>query len=94
MIGSEPMVPTWALVTDMNEFRLYWYDRGHQQNFLRFVIEPHDLFHGPGLLGTTEAARFDRFLPVLADTLLTAGGSSLLLQLIHRRRFRDREIED
>ncbi len=43
MIGSEPIVPTWGLVTDMNEFRLYWYDRGHQQS-VRFVIRPKDLF--------------------------------------------------
>jgi hypothetical protein len=96
MIGSEPMVPTWGLVTDMNEFRLYWYDCGHQQS-VRFVIQPRDLFQGAGLLANTEAARFDRFLFAKMfhrDTLLTTGGSSLLLQLIQQRRFRDREIED
>jgi len=61
MIGSEPMVPTWGLVSDMNEFRLFWYDRGHQQ-YIRFVIQPRDLFQGAGLLTKTEAARFDRFV--------------------------------
>jgi Eco57I restriction-modification methylase len=95
-IGSEPILPTWGLATDMNEFRLYWYDRGHQQ-FLRFVIEPRDLFQGSGLLDGADGARFDRFLfakLLHRDTLLTTGGSSLLLQLIRQRRFRDREIED
>lgn len=31
MFGTEPIQPTWAIITDMNEFRLYWADRGHQQ---------------------------------------------------------------
>ncbi|MGH7153053.1 MAG: hypothetical protein ACREF3_03915, partial [Acetobacteraceae bacterium] len=96
MIGSEPILPMWGLATDMNEFRLYWYDRGSQQ-FLRFVIVPHDLFQGEGLLANTEAARFDRFLFAKLfhrDTLLTTAGRSLLLQLIQQRRFRDRQIEN
>ncbi len=96
MIGSEPQVPTWALVTNMNEFRLYWYERGERQR-VRFVIMPGSLFDGPGLLATTDAARFDRFLfgkLFHRDTLLTPGGRSRLLTLIHDRRFRDREIED
>jgi hypothetical protein len=96
MIGSEPILPTWGLVTDMNEFRLYWYDRGHQQ-YLRFVIQPRDLFQGAGLLVDTEAARFDRFVFCKIfhrDTLLSHAGPSLLVQLIQQRRFRDREIEE
>lgn len=96
MIGSEPMVPTWAIVSDMNEFRLYWYDRGAQQH-VSFVIHPRTLFQGAGLLADTEAARFDRFLFAKLfhrDTLLTKGGRSLLLRLIQERRFRDREIEE
>ncbi len=96
MIGSEPQVPTWALVTNMNEFRLYWYDRGERQH-IGFVITPRSLFDGPGLLAATDAARFDRFLfgkLFHCDTLLTPGGRSRLLTLIYDRRFRDREIED
>ena len=27
MMGNEPVQPWWGLVTDMNEFRLYWWDR-------------------------------------------------------------------
>jgi hypothetical protein len=96
MIGSEPILPTWGIVTDMNEFRLYWYDRGHQQS-LRFTIQPRDLFQGPGLLASTEQARFDRFLfqkVFHRDTLLTPGGKCLLLNLIDQQRFRDRELQN
>lgn len=45
MFGNEPILPTWAVVTDMNEFRLYWYDRGHHQ-FVRFTLRPTTLFQG------------------------------------------------
>ena len=96
MIGSEPQVPTWALVTNMNEFRLYWYDRGSRQH-VGFVLHPRTLFDGPSLLANTEAARFDRFLFAKLfhrDTLLTPGGRSRLLTLIHDRRFHDRKIEN
>lgn len=27
MVGNEAVLPTWSIVTDMNEFRLYWFDR-------------------------------------------------------------------
>ena len=96
MIGSEPRVPTWAFVSDMNEFRLYWYDRGDRQH-VGFVIRPRTLFDGAGLLAESDAARFDRFLfgkLFHRDTLLTQGGASVLLSLIRDRRFRDRQIED
>jgi type I restriction-modification system DNA methylase subunit len=95
MTGSEPVIPTWGIVTDMNEFRLYWYEKGHQQ-FLRFVIEPKDLLQGEGLLRQTESARFERFLfekIFHRDTLLTKGGKSLLVSLIHQQRFNDRKLE-
>lgn len=95
MMGSEPILPTWAIVSDMNEFRLYWYDRGRQQH-VDFVIRPRTLFQGSGMLAGTEAARFDRFLFARLfhrDTLLARNGRSMLLGLIQERRFRDRRIE-
>ncbi len=95
-VGSEPILPTWALVTDMNEFRLYWYDRGHQQS-VRFVIEPRDLFQGDGLLKDSPAARYERFLfhkIFHRDTLLTRGGKCLLEALIQQQRFSDRKLEN
>ena len=45
----------------MNEFRLYWFDKSHNQ-FLRFTIRAIDLLKGTSLVANTEAARFDRFL--------------------------------
>jgi hypothetical protein len=96
MFGNEPILPTWGIVTDMNEFRLYWFDRGHHQ-FLQFTIRPTTLFQGPGLLVRSEAARFDRFLfKRLLDrnTLLSRGGRSLLAQLIATQWVRQRDLEN
>ena len=97
MIGSEPILPRWGVVTDMNEFRLYWYDRGRNQ-YLSFVVrQPQgDLFRTPSLLDGTEEARFSRYLfsrVFHRDALLTRGGKPALLTLIEQRRFRDRQIE-
>ena len=97
MIGSEPILPRWGIVTDMNEFRLYWYDRGRNQ-YMSFVVrQPQgDLFRTSSLLDDTEEARFGRFLfsrVFHRDMLLTRGGKPALLTLIEQRRFRDRRIE-
>lgn len=95
-VGSEPVLPTWAVVSNMNEFRLYWYDRG-ASGFVSFVVRPAGLFDGEGLLAATDTARFNRFLFARLfhrDTLLTPGGKSALLRLIGERRFRDRKIEE
>ena len=98
MFGHEPIVPTWAIITDMNEFRLYWADRGDRQS-LRFVITPRDLFQGTSLIADTEDARFDRFLfqrLFHRDALTVQGdsGRSRLLGLIEQQRFRQRELEN
>ncbi|HBN22614.1 MAG TPA: restriction endonuclease subunit M [Holosporales bacterium] len=96
LFGNEAILPTWGIVTDMNEFRLYWYDRAPQQ-FFRFVIRPVDLFQGEGLLADTEIARFDRFLfwrLFNSETLLTTGGRSKLEQLIAQQWVKEREIEN
>jgi hypothetical protein len=98
MFGHEPILPTWAIITDMNEFRLYWADRGERQS-LRFVISPRDLFQGPSLLGNDEDARFDRFLfkrLFHCETLTVQGASGRpqLLALIEQQRFRQRDLEN
>jgi hypothetical protein len=93
--GNEAILPTWAIVTDMNEFRLYWYDRAPQQ-YLSFVIRPTELFQGTALLGEGEAARYERFLfwkVFHRDTLLTPGGRPPLAQLIADQWVRERELE-
>lgn len=97
MMGSEPILPRWGIVTDMNEFRLYWYDRGRSQ-YLSFVVRQpqRDLFRAPSLLDNTEEARFERYIfsrVFHRDALLTRGGKPALLTLIERRRFRDQQIE-
>lgn len=96
MFGNESVLPTWGIVTDMNEFRLYWYDRAPQQ-YLRFVIQPRDLFQGEGLLAQGEDARFERFLFCKLfhrDTLLTTGGRPHLAQLIAQQWVQQRELEN
>ena len=98
MFGNEPILPMWAIVTDMNEFRLYWADRGERQH-IAFTIRPSDLFQGPSLLGDDEDIRFDRFLFVKlfhSDTLVVKGtsGRPELYALIQRQRFQQHELQN
>lgn len=98
MFGYEAIIPTWALVTDMNEFRLYWADRGERQ-FISFALERQDLLQRATLLDETEEGRFDRFLFYRIfhrDTLIVQGnsGRSELLSLIGQQRFRQNELEN
>lgn len=98
MFGHEPLLPMWAIISDMNEFRLYWHDRGERQ-FVQFSIRRTDLFSGPSLLENSEEARFERFLfsrVFHRKTLIVEGdsGRPLLHQLIRQQRFRQRELEN
>jgi hypothetical protein len=93
LFGNEPTLPWWGLVTDMNEFRLYWFDRPSQ--FLRFVI--FDSTTGRDLLATTPAARFDRFLfsrLFARDRLIAKAGRPQLLHLVQQQWVRERKIEE
>ncbi len=96
MFPSDPILPTWGIVTDMNEFRLYWFDKGHHQS-LRFNIRSEDLFKGTSLISGGETARFDRFLfrkVFHRDSLISDVGRSALLGLIGQQKFRDRQLEN
>ena len=98
MFGNEPVIPTWAIVTDMNEFRLYWADRGDRQ-CISFTIRPTNLFQSGPLLGGDEESRFDRFLFARlfhCDTLNVKGtsGRPELLSLIQQQRFSQRALEN
>jgi len=96
LFPTDLILPTWGIVTDMNEFRLYWFDKGHHQS-LRFVIQSQDLFKGGSLIAATDTARFDRFLfrtIFHRDTLIAATGRSTLLGLIGQQRFSDRQLEN
>ena len=96
LFPNDPILPTWGIVTDMNEFRLYWFDKGYNQS-LRFTIRATDLLKGISLIADNEAARFDRFLfwkVFHRETLTSPVGRSSLLTLITRQRFKDRELEN
>ncbi len=96
LFGNEGILPTWGIVTDMNEFRLYWYDRVPHQYF-KFVIQPTDLFQGKSLLVDDDRTRFNRFLfwkLFHIETLLTTGGRSELEKIIAKQWVKEREIEN
>jgi MmeI, DNA-methyltransferase domain/MmeI, helicase spacer domain len=95
LFPTDPILPTWGIVTDMNEFRLYWFDRGHHQS-LRFTIFATDLLKGTSLIADTDEAQFERFLfrkVFHRDTLLSTTGRWPLLALITQQRFNDRALE-
>ncbi len=96
LFGNEPVQPRWGIVTDMNEFRLYWWDRAPAQ-YLRFIIRPADLFSGSyALFSDSEDARFDRFVfwkIFQRDTLLSPAGPPPLLRLIERQWVQERKLE-
>jgi len=93
LYGAQPVWPWWGLVTDMNEFRLYWWERGRSA-FLRFTIRTPGLL--PDLLGADEDSRFDRFVFARLfhrTQLLSRGGPPALLRLVERQGGRERELE-
>ena len=96
LFGNEPVQPWWGLVTDMNEFRLYWWDRAPAE-YIRFFIRREDLLSGGyDLLGKSEEARFDRYLFAKLfsrDMLLSEAGRPLLLRLVERQFARGRKLE-
>lgn len=98
LFGNEPVQPWWGLVTDMNEFRLYWWDRAPQQ-YARFTIRrANDLFRSPhDLLSESEDAKFDRFLfqkLFHRDFLIAEAGRPALLRLTEKQWVREEALED
>jgi len=96
LFPSDPILPTWGIVTDMNEFRLYWFDKAHHQS-LRFTVLATDLLSDQSLVANTEAARFERFLfrkIFHKDTLISETGRSALWRLIDKQHFNDRQLEN
>ncbi len=96
LFGNESVQPWWGLVTDMNEFRLYWWDRAPSE-YVRFFIRREDLLSGEyDLLSESDDARFDRYLFVKLlsrDMLLSGAGRPLLLRLVERQWARGRKLE-
>jgi hypothetical protein len=96
LFGNEPVQPWWGLITDMNEFRLYWWDRAPAE-YIRFFIRREDLLSGSyDLLGESEDARFDRYLFAKLFSrgmLLSEAGRPLLLRLVERQWAKGRKLE-
>lgn len=94
------LLPRFALVTDMNQFRLYWYNRA-PQSYLAFRIAAPDqgaFFDGGGsLLGPSDEDRFDRFLfkrLFAPDMLLGEYGRTRLEVLVERQGASQKKLEN
>lgn len=94
--GTEKIQPTWGIVSDMNEFRLYWNSRMPQQ-YERFVIKRKSLAESSVvLLDSGEKARQQRFLfsrLFHADWLLNRGSEPPLLGLLSMQRIQEKSLE-
>ena len=96
LFDNAAVLPRFAIVTDMNQFRLYWYDRA-PQSYLAFRIKGGDLFDRSSLLSDTEEDRFDRFLfwrLFQPDMLLSQYGRTRLERLIERQGASQKRLED
>ena len=95
LFGNEPVQPWWGLVTDMNEFRLYWWDRApHEYHPIHSIRRQKDmaqseLFEQRDLLPMTRRSRFDRFLFTqlfcTATCSLSPSGRPALSRLVERQ---------
>ena len=94
--GNEKIQPSWGIVTDMNEFRLYYKARMPQQ-YERFVIKRSRSRNREAyLLGTTEEARQKRFIfsrLFHADWLLNRSGEPPLLGLFSAQGEQEKSLE-
>lgn len=100
LFGNEPVQPRFALVTDMDEFRLYWWDH-FPDRYLKFRIgsaQGQLAFDDiPPLGADGEEARFDRFLfwrLLRADMLLSDAGRTEFERLIEKQGKIEQKLED
>ncbi|MCC5845266.1 MAG: Eco57I restriction-modification methylase domain-containing protein [Verrucomicrobia bacterium] len=87
--------PSWALVTDMREFRLYSRLKGKAQ-YQGFVLSDSPDPRVPALLGNSVAARFRRFVfwrLFQPDLLLAKRGDAALDSLLRDQVTREKAIE-
>lgn len=95
LFGNEPVQPRFAVVTDMDEFRLYWWDN-FPDRYLRFTISKSSLFAQATLLDDGEEAQFDRFLfwrLFRPDMLLSDAGRTRLERLIEKQGKESKRLE-
>lgn len=96
LYGNEPIQPTWAVVSDMNEFRLYWRKRIPFQ-CQRFVVRSAPGTADVSLLADSDEASFQRFVfqrIFHRDMLLSTGGSSALERLLVDQGVKEQAIEN
>ncbi len=100
--GNEAVQPWWGLVTDMNEFRLYWWDRAPRE-FVKFSIRrkkessQQELFEQRDLLSDDLESQFDRFLFCKLfhrDMLIANSGRPALWRVVERQWLREKNIEE
>ncbi len=87
--------PSWTVVTDMREFRLYSRLKG-KSVFQRFVLTDANDPRSPSLLGDSPDARFRRFVfqrMFQPDMLLAERGESALGDLLREQVTREKVIE-
>lgn len=95
LFPKDPVQPRFAIVTDMDEFRLYWWE-SFPDRYLRFKIREGDLFNPDTLLGDDDASQFDRFLfwrLFRPDMLLSDAGRTHLERLIERQGKVEKKLE-
>jgi len=93
---SAAVLPRFALVTDMNQFRLYWYDQAPDR-YLAFRLSGATLFDAASLLSNTEKDRFDRFLfwrLLQPDMLLSEYGRTRFERLVERQGSVQKKLEN
>lgn len=94
--GHEKIQPTWGIVTDMNEFRLYWKAK-MPGLYQRFILKPKTMKEQSlSLLADTEQARQQRFLfktLFQAEMLLNRGNESALLKLLNSQQIQEKVLE-
>lgn len=95
LFGNEPVQPRFAIVTDMDEFRLYWWDY-FPDRYLRFAVSKTGLFVERPMLAGGDDAQFDRFLfwrLFRPDMLLSDAGRPRLERLIAKQGKAAKQLE-
>lgn len=97
LYGNEPIQPTWGIISDMNELRLYWRRTMPSQFQQFFITKPPGRRDVVGLVDEGDEASFQRFVfwkLLRADMLLSLGGPSPLEKLIVEQGVHEHAIEN
>lgn len=95
LYGNEPVLPTWGIVTDMNEFRLY-IRREIPYKYQRFIIQSNNS-EEVSLIENSKNAQKKRFLfwkLFQCNLLLSHHGKSELEKLLDKQWILEKEIEN